>query len=208
MHEIILVGGGEHCRSSIDVILEQGNYKIAGILDNKKGELKQIYNIPIFGDDSLIGNYVKDYFFSVTLGDPSGCHRRKNIFKDISARGGRFATIVSPRSHVSRYASIGDGTFVLHDCLINAGAVIGHNCILNTKCLIEHDVVIGNHVHISTAVVINGACEIGENTYIGSGTIIRDHVKIGKNVFVGAGSYVHRDIQDPGVYVGIPVRKI
>ena len=31
--QIILVGGGGHCKACIDVIEYEGNYKIAGIVD-------------------------------------------------------------------------------------------------------------------------------------------------------------------------------
>lgn len=208
MDKLIFVGGGEHCRSCVDVILEGKKYQIIGILDKINAKQHLVCDIPIIGDDSLVPNYVKDCFFSISLGDPKGASRRNHIFDAICAIGGRFATIVSPRAHVSRFASLGLGTFVLHDCLVNSGAVIGRNCILNTKSLIEHDVVIGDHVHISTAVVVNGGCKIGDNTYIGSGTVLRDHVQIGPNVFIGAGSYVNRDILISGVYIGVPARKI
>ena len=33
MKNIILVGGGGHCRSVIDVIEQEGRYKISGIID-------------------------------------------------------------------------------------------------------------------------------------------------------------------------------
>ncbi len=35
MKEIILVGGGGHCKSVIDVIEQEAKYKIAGIIDKK-----------------------------------------------------------------------------------------------------------------------------------------------------------------------------
>ncbi len=44
-------------------------------------------------------------------------------------------TIVFLRAKISRYASLGLETFVLHDCLVNSGGLIGRNCILNTKSL-------------------------------------------------------------------------
>lgn len=74
-------------------------------------------------------------FFSVSLGDPKGVSRRKYIFDTICTIGGRFVTIVFLRAKISRYASLGLETFVLHDCLVNSGGLIGRNCILNTKSL-------------------------------------------------------------------------
>jgi len=36
MKKIILLGGGGHCKSCIDVIENENIYKIAGIIDKKK----------------------------------------------------------------------------------------------------------------------------------------------------------------------------
>ena len=36
--EILLIGGGGHCHSVIDVIEQEGKYKIAGIIDKKELE--------------------------------------------------------------------------------------------------------------------------------------------------------------------------
>ena len=33
MNDIILIGGGGHCKSVIDVIEQEGKFKIAGIVD-------------------------------------------------------------------------------------------------------------------------------------------------------------------------------
>ena len=36
MNSIVLIGAGGHCKSVIDVIEEEGRFKIAGILDKPK----------------------------------------------------------------------------------------------------------------------------------------------------------------------------
>ena len=35
MNNIVLIGGGGHCKSVIDIIEEEGRYKNAGILDKE-----------------------------------------------------------------------------------------------------------------------------------------------------------------------------
>ena len=40
--ELLLIGGGGHCRSCIDVIEAEGKYKIAGIVNHSKGNRAQI----------------------------------------------------------------------------------------------------------------------------------------------------------------------
>ena len=49
---------------------------------------------------------------------------------------------------------------------------------------------------------------IGNNVVIGQGSSLLGPITICDNVLIGAMSLVNKDITEPGVYVGIPVRKI
>lgn len=48
----------------------------------------------------------------------------------------------------------------------------------------------------------------GDNVAIGANTVVIGPVEICDNVVVGAMSLVNKSITEPGVYVGIPVRKV
>ena len=50
--------------------------------------------------------------------------------------------------------------------------------------------------------------ELGDNVVIGANSVIIGPVNICDNVIVGAMSLVNKDITEPGVYVGRPLRKI
>lgn len=54
----------------------------------------------------------------------------------------------------------------------------------------------------------NRVFDFGDNVVIGVGTIVVGPIKICDNVMVGAGSLVLKDITEPGVYVGNPLRKV
>ncbi|MFM4852726.1 acyltransferase [Aeromonas caviae] len=55
---------------------------------------------------------------------------------------------------------------------------------------------------------IGGPILIGSNVQIGAGSIILPGVSICSNVIVGAGCIVSKSITEPGIYVGVPARKI
>lgn len=55
---------------------------------------------------------------------------------------------------------------------------------------------------------VSGKITIGNNVQIGAGAIVLQGVTICDNVIVGAGSILARNIEEPGVYVGTPVRKV
>ena len=68
-NEIILLGGGGHCKSCIDVIEQQGTYKIVGILDRIEKAGSTILNIPIIGcDDDIAALKDKIEYFLITVG--------------------------------------------------------------------------------------------------------------------------------------------
>ncbi|MCF6222631.1 MAG: acetyltransferase [Flavobacteriaceae bacterium] len=207
--EIILVGGGGHCKSCIDVIEFENKYIIKGIVDLPKEAGKDILGYEIFGNDKdLPALASKGYNFLITLGNMGKSKRRIELFNIIKKNGGRFPKIISPKAYVSEHSEIGDGTIIMHNAIVNADARIGENCIINNKSLIEHDVFIGDDCHISTNVVVNGNCMIQNDCFIGSGSTIKNGLKIEKETIIGLGSVVIKQISEKGVYYGNPVKRI
>jgi acetyltransferase-like isoleucine patch superfamily enzyme len=49
---------------------------------------------------------------------------------------------------------------------------------------------------------------LGDNVVIGANSVILGPIDICDNVLIGALSLVNRSISEPGVYVGIPARKV
>ena len=207
--KIILVGGGGHCKSCIDVIEAEGKYQIEGILDlpEKLGEI--ILNYKVIGNDDDIPMYAEQGFsFLITVGHLGNPNLRIKLFEEVKKIGGELPIIVSPSAIVSKYSTIQEGTIIMHQAIVNADATIGENCIINNKALIEHDVVIENNTHISTGAIVNGACKVGKNALIGSSSVIRHLIHIKENIIIGAGSIVVKNITESGVYVGNPAKKI
>jgi sugar O-acyltransferase (sialic acid O-acetyltransferase NeuD family) len=204
---LILLGGGGHCKSIIDVA-ESAGFNILGILDIPENVGKSICGIEITGTDDEIIKYVDRAQFIVSVGYMDNNSLRLKLYNRVKQLGGTFAAILASTAHVSKHAKIGEGTAVMRQACVNADATVGNNCIINTFANIEHDVQMGNHVHISTGAMINGNCMIGESVFVGSQSTVRQGVHIAANVYVGASSFVNRDIQEPGIYVGIPVRKL
>ena len=186
MKEILLVGGGGHCKSVIDVIEEEGKYKIAGIVDKKELIGQKVLGYEIIGcDDDLEELFQKYQYAVVTVGQIKSNHVRVKLFNTLKEIGYKLPIIVSPLAYVSKYAMVQDGTVILHYALVNADARIGVNCIINTKSLIEHDVRIEDHCHISTATVINGGVIVKSDSFVGSNSTTKEYSKL--NGFIKAG---------------------
>ena len=200
---LILLGGGGHCKSVIDVA-ESVGYHILGVLDLPENVGTSVLDYKVIGTDDDIPLYVDKAEFIITVGfikDPSV---RMKLYNGIKEIGGKLATIVASTAHVSNYASLGEGTVVMHQAIVNAGAVVGANCIINTFCNIEHDAVIGDQCHISTGTMINGDCKVGKMCFIGSQSVLANGISICDDVIVGAGSLVRKNILKSGIYSGNP----
>ena len=194
MKKVILIGGGGHCKSCIDVIENGNQYKIVGVIDKKKKK-KFLLNYKIFTENYLKKNLSKDNYAFITVGHINNYKIRIKLYNKLKDLGFKIPLIISPLAYISKHAVIGQGTIVMHGAIVNAGAVIGNNCIINTNSLIEHDVVIGDHVHVSTEATINGGVIIEGKVFVGSRSIIKDNISIGEGSIVGAGLYIKKNLK-------------
>ena len=200
---LILVGGGGHCKSVIDVA-ESAGYNILGILDIPGNVGKSVLKYKVIGTGDDIPRYVDKAEFIITVGFIKTPSTRIKLYNRIKEAGGIITTIVASTARVSNYATLGEGTVVMHNAFVNAGAKIGENCIINTFCDIEHDATVGNQCHISTGVKVNGGCKIGERVFVGSQTVLANDVSIADDIIVGAASFVRKSITENGIYAGNP----
>lgn len=200
---ILLIGGGGHCKSCIDVIEQEGRFSIAGIIDLQGRVGEKVFSYPIIASDAELSELAPMHWCLITVGQIKNCTLRLRLHALLQQNKGKFPIVVSPRAYVSPHALIGEGTIVMHGATVNAGARIGSNCIINSHALIEHDAEIGDHCHIATASIINGGVKVGERSFIGSNTVTKEYLVIGSECFIGAGVTVTRNIDAGCRKIGI-----
>ncbi|MCK4664750.1 MAG: NeuD/PglB/VioB family sugar acetyltransferase [Bacteroidales bacterium] len=189
--KIILVGGGGHCKSCIDVIEKEGRFEIEGIVDLPEKVGSSILEYKIIASDDDLEELSKKYSnFLVTVGQIQSPGLRINLFNKLIQLGVTLPVIKSPFAYISKYSRIDKGTIIMHHVIINASAYIGENCIINSKALIEHDAIVGNHCHISTGAIVNGGVKVGSRTFFGSGAVSKQYIEILEDSFVKANSIV------------------
>ncbi|MCW8954538.1 MAG: acetyltransferase [Sulfurimonas sp.] len=187
--KILLIGGGGHCRSVIDVIELEDKYTIAGIIDKKELIGQEILGYKVIGcDDDLEELFQKYKYAVITIGHIKSNLLRVKLFNILKGIGYDLPLIVSPLAYVSKHSTIDEGTVIMHQALINSNVKVGKNCIINSKALIEHDSIIEDNCHISTASVINGDVKVEEGTFFGSNATSKEAIVIEKSSFIKAGS--------------------
>jgi sugar O-acyltransferase (sialic acid O-acetyltransferase NeuD family) len=188
---ILLLGAGGHARACIDVIEQEARYKIAGLVGLPEQVGDTVLGYSVIGSDADIARLAGVCQYAiVTIGQIKTPAIRIRLFAELEKLGIDLPVVISPRAYVSRHASIGLGTIVMHGAIVNAGAAVGRNCILNSQSLIEHDVIVGDHCHISTRAAINSGTKVGRGTFIGSGSTVRQELSLGDHCVVGMGQSV------------------
>jgi len=203
---LILIGGGGHCKSVIDVA-ENSGWTILGILDIAENVGKKVLGYTVIGTDEQIHEFINKAYFFVTVGQIKNVENRKKLHEKILLAGGELAVIIASDAHVSKHSNVGKGTVVMHKAVVNSDTKVGIGCIINTFANIEHDSVVGDYCHISTGVMINGGCSIGYETFIGSGTVISNGVSIVERCIISTGSVVRKNISTSGIYAGNPIKR-
>ena len=189
MKDILLIGGGGHCKSVIDVIEVEGKYSIVGIVDKKELIGQEVLGYKIIGCDNDLEKLFNKYKNAViTVGQIKSNSLRIKLFNILKNIGYDLPTIISPLAYVSKYSKVEEGTVIMHQALINANVKIGKNCIINTKALIEHDSIVEDFCHISTGAIVNGGVIVKKNSFVGSNTTLKEYIEV--DGFMKAGSLV------------------
>lgn len=206
---ILLIGGGGHALSLIDVIEATDEFKVKGLVEAVDSDNTELVGYEVVGSDNQLEPLIQKIpHCIIAVGQVMSAYVRKKLFEQSKQASAIFPVIISPSARVARTVKLGEGVCIMHQTVISHLTEIGDNSIINNKALIEHETLIGKHCHISTGAIINGNVTIADECFIGSGAIISQGIQICQNVVIGAGTVVIEDINEAGTYVGNPARKI
>lgn len=86
--------------------------------------------------------------------------------------------LIHPSAQLAADVVPGEGTIILANAVIQAGAKIGRHCLVNANVVIDHDAEVGDFVTIYPNVYIGGAACISDLITIDPGTIISRMQKV------------------------------
>lgn len=209
MTDLIIIGGGGHTKSCIDVIELEGKYTIIGILDHISRLGQTVLGYPIVGSDEDIDMFLpKCNHYLIGVGQVLSSEIRRKIVQKFDEYNIEFPTIISPLAYVSKHSNLGKGNIIMHNAVINSASDIGNFNIINSNSVIEHDCLVGNFNHISVSSTVCGTVKIGNDCFIGAGATVNNNINIGESIFVGSNSLVNKTLLEKGMYSGNPVRRI
>ena len=205
---LLLIGGGGHCHSVLDAVLQTGKYAEIGIID--KDPKAACLGVQVVGRDEDLPMLLENGWSSafVTVGSIGDNSLRRRLHAMIKALGFSIPMVVDPSAELAEDVQLSRGVFVGKRAVINSGAVIGECTIINTGSIVEHDCVIGAHSHISPGSVLCGQVIVGNDSHVGAGSVVRQGIEIGERSTIGIGSVVVKNVPDDVVAYGNPCRVI
>lgn len=200
--QVIIVGASGHGKVVADIVQLAGD-QVVGFLDDNSNLPNLFVGLPVLGRVDKFKNYTSCKFI-IAIGNAAIRKRISEKMKNV-----QWYTAIHPSAIVSDVeVSIGEGTVVMANAVINAGTKIGKHCIINSSAVVEHDNHIEDFVHVSVGAKLAGNVHVGNSTWIGIGASVSNNLCICENCMIGAGAVVVRSIDEQGIYVGVPSRKI
>ncbi len=210
MKRLAIVGAGELGRQILHLSLQDSEITVVGFYDD---------NIPAgttaTGPCKVVGatkDILRDYHanafdcLAIAIGYRH-MNQRKALFDRFSTKI-PFVTLVHSSCQIDGSAKIGNGTMLYPGCIIDKNVVVEDNVLLNLGVVIAHDSVVGSHCYLAPRAVLSGFVSVRDRCFLGTGAIISDTIEIVSNCIVGAGAVVVKNIDEGGVYVGNPAKKI
>lgn len=133
-------------------------------------------------------------------------NKRAALIRRYREAGAKFASLIAPSAIVTPNSKIGEGSAVMAGAIVNR-ASLGSHVIINSGAIVEHDCSVGDNTFIGPGAVVGGFTSIGSNCFIGLGARIGNNVTIGPDVTVAMGAVVNKDLLEPGIYHGTPLRR-
>ena len=199
MNQLVIIGASGHGKVIAD-IAEKVGYTDIVFLDDNSVE-NECVGYSVVGDSRRITDY-KGSDFIVAIGN---AEMRANKMKELT--GYNVVSLIHPNAIISRRVNIGRGTVVLAGAVINSDTTIGEGCIISTCASVDHDNHLGDYVHVAVGAHLCGTVNIGKNTWIGAGATVSNNISICDNCLIGVGAVVVKDIEESGIYIGVPAKK-
>ncbi|MGE6203850.1 acetyltransferase [Guptibacillus hwajinpoensis] len=208
MDNIVIFGSGGHCKVVIDIVEKEAQYKIVGLIDPSQPIGKEVLGYEVIGDlqclleidESVLGGIV-------AMGDNWKRFETVIRIKEFLP-GFQFVNAIHPSAQIGKNVTIGNGTVLMPNSVVNSHTSIGDHCIINTKSSIDNDGCLHNFVTIAPGATLAGSVSIGDHSVISIGATVIHNRNIGRHTVIGAGSTVLHDIDSYVVAYGTPAKSI
>ena len=194
--KIAIIGAGGHGKVVGEIAL-LNQYESINFFDDKTNEIKD-FPFTIIDKVAHLKNNLKNYDdFFVAIGENKLRYKMISWLREEKVN---IVSLIHPKSTISKFSSLGAGTCVMANAVVNPGTSIKEGVIINSSSSIDHDCIIKDYAHISPNCSLSGNVSIGKFTHLGTGTSVHPGILIGNNVKTGIGSKIYQNIFDDNVF--------
>lgn len=141
----------------------------------------------------------------IAIGDPQA---RLDMVQRLPHHTKYFTFIHSSALILGNDVEIGEGSIICAGAIITTNVKIGKHAHINLNTTIGHDCRIGDYFTTAPGVNISGNCKILDRVYIGTNAALRQEITVNSGATVGLNAGVVKNIQDSGIYTGVPAKKL
>jgi len=203
-NKLLIIGASGHGKVVADIALKMNRWKSIAFLDDDEN-IKSSMDLEVIGTSNDVFKHLDEYEIFIGIGNNA---TRQRIHETLETVRASIPVLIHPNAVIGNQVEIGNGTAVMAGAVVNCCTKIGKSCIVNTSSTIDHDNCIEDFVHISPGAHLAGTVKVGQGSWLGIGSVVSNNITITNGCKVGAGSVVVKDISKPGIYVGVPVRRV
>ena len=187
-----LVGYGGHARE----VMSQMGVELTCFVDDE---------YVVEGTQPLSKFNPKEYELMVAVADSKD---RFDIVQRLPKETKYFTWVHPTALIMSDDIEIGEGSFIGAYSILTTNIKIGKHAILNRGNHIGHDCKIGSYFSAMPGAIVSGNVTIYDLVYMGNNSSIREKLSVHSLTIIGMNGAVVKPIEEVGVYVGVPVKKV
>lgn len=213
----ITVFGAAGCAKEIDWLLadinrlEHKSFEISCFVD-RHAHPDLFIGKPVLAEQEFLTSLTlaNDINFILGIAEP---HIRYAIAQKLLQKfsASKFPSFRHPHHNVEsrkgRYKH-GYGNIFCFGAAVMPDTEIGNFLYQSIHTTIGHDCIIGDAMSLFPGAKISGNVKVGNRVLIGAGATLKERIEICDDVVIGAGAVVVKSIVEPGVYAGVPAKRI
>lgn len=196
MGDVVIYGGGGHCKNVIDVLRVLGGWNVIGVVDDGLPVGTQVLGVPVIGGGEVLAELHQRGLTQAinAVGGINNVDVRVRVFDLLMAHEFVFPTTVHPTAWVEASAALGEGITILPLAYIGSEAQIGFGAVINAGAIISHDCRLGRVVNVSPNASLAGGVSVGDYVQFGMNVTVNLNLTIGTRARVGNGATVKADV--------------
>lgn len=204
--KVAIIGGSYLGVGAAAIISRISGLQFIGFIDDSPEKMRAFCDHEILGSTEILDKGLpSETRLVIAIGNNAD---RLRVLRLVDGFGRGHALI----SLIDLSAVVLDGCTIERGCVIFPGAVLGPNARIGECTIVGANATIGALAeigplsNISPGSNIGSAVNVGGSVHIGIGASVMQCLSIHANAIVGAGAAVVKNIDHPGVFMGIPAK--